>query len=102
MESIIQYLVVSMALFSIGVYGLITKRTAIRMLFSLEIISNSAVLNLIVFSRYIPDVSATGQVIAIFFIALLAAEAAVGLSIILVAFRIRKDIDVLEMREMKE
>lgn len=102
MESIIQYLVVSIALFSIGVYGLITKRTAIRMLFSVEIISNSAVLNLIAFSRYLPDVSATGQVIAIFFIALLAAEAAVGLSIILVSHRIRKDIDVLEMREMSE
>jgi len=102
LESIIQYLVVSIALFSIGVYGLITKRTAIRMLFSVEIISNSAVLNLIAFSRYLPDVSATGQVIAIFFIALLAAEAAVGLSIILVSHRIRKDIDVLEMREMSE
>lgn len=102
MESLLQYMVVSVALLAIGMYGLIVKRTAIRMLFSIEIIANSAVFNLVVFSRYLPVVNVTGQIFAIFAIALLAAEAAVGLALILVAYRLRKDIDVSEMKEMKE
>jgi len=101
LESILQYVIISLALFAVGVYGLISKRNALRLLFSIEIIANSAILNLIAFSRYLPTVSATGQVFALFAIALLAAEAAVGLAIILAAFRLYKDIDVLEMRRMK-
>jgi NADH:ubiquinone oxidoreductase subunit K len=93
-------MIVSVALFSVGVYGLIAKRNALRILFSIEIIANSAILNLVVFSRFLNVANITGQVFAIFAIALLAAEAAVGLSLILVAYRIRKDIDVLEMKEM--
>ncbi len=101
MESLLQYLIVSVALFAIGVYGLIAKRNALRLLFSIEIIANSAILNLVVFSRFLPAVNVTGRVFAIFAIAILAAEAVVGLALILVAYRIRKDIDVLEMREMR-
>ena len=101
MESVLQYLIVSVALFAIGVYGLVAKRNALRLLFSIEIIANSAVLNLIVFSRYLSVANATGRVFAIFAIALLAAEAAVALALTLGAYRIRKDIDVLEMKEMK-
>ncbi len=101
MESLLQYLIVSVALFAIGVYGLIAKRNALRLLFSIEIIANSAILNLVVFSRYLPAASATGRVFALFSIALLAAEAAVGLALILAAYRIRQDIDVFEMKDMK-
>ncbi|MEE9585481.1 MAG: NADH-quinone oxidoreductase subunit NuoK [Nitrososphaerales archaeon] len=101
MESLLQYLIVSVALFAIGVYGLISKRNALRLLFSIEIIANSAILNLVVFSRFLPAVNVTGRVFAIFAIAILAAEAVVGLALILAAYRIRKDIDVLEMREMR-
>lgn len=100
-ESLLQYLIVSVALFSIGVYGLIAKRNALRLLFSIEILANAGVLNLVVFSRYLPVASVTGRVFALFGIAVLAAEAAVGLALILAAYRIRKDIDVLELREMK-
>lgn len=101
MESLLQYMIVSIALFAVGVYGLISKRNALRLLFSIEIIANSAILNLVIFSRYLNVVNITGQVFALFAIAILAAEAAVGLALILVAYRIRKDIDVLEMKEMR-
>jgi NADH:ubiquinone oxidoreductase subunit K len=94
-------MIVSIALFAVGVYGLISKRNALRLLFSIEIIANSAILNLVVFSRYLNVTNITGQVFALFAIAILAAEAAVGLALILVAYRIRKDIDVLEMKEMR-
>ncbi len=102
MESLLQYLMISVALFAIGVYGLVSKRNAIRLLFSIEILANAGVLNLVVFSRFLPATNVIGQVFALFGIALLAAEAAVGLALILVAYRIREDIDVLEMRELKE
>jgi len=102
MESLLQYLMISVALFAIGVYGLVSKRNAIRLLFSVEILANAGVLNLVVFSRFLPAANVIGQVFALFGIALLAAEAAVGLALILVAYRIREDIDVLEMRELKE
>jgi NADH-quinone oxidoreductase subunit K len=92
---------VSVALFGIGVYGLIAKRNAIRMLFSIEIIANSAILNLVAFSRYLPSTDITGRVFSLFAIAVLAAEATVGLALILAAYRIRKDIDVLELKELK-
>jgi NADH:ubiquinone oxidoreductase subunit K len=94
-------MVVSLSLFAIGVYGLIAKRNALRLLFSIEIIANSAVLNLVVFSRYLPMLNMTGQTFALITIAILAAEAAVGLALILVAYRIRNDIDVYEMKEMR-
>jgi NADH-quinone oxidoreductase subunit K len=101
LEYLIQYLIVSVALFAIGIYGLISKRNALRLLFSVEILANAGILNLVVFSRYLAVTNVTGQVFALFGIALLAAEAAVGLALILVAYRIRNDIDVLELREMK-
>lgn len=94
-------MVVSIALFAIGVYGLISKRNALRILFSIEIIANSAVLNLVVFSRFLPMINITGQTFALITIAILAAEAAVGLALILVAYRIHKDIDVFEMKELR-
>ncbi len=102
MESLLQYLVISLALFGIGIYGLISKRNAIRLLFSIEIIANSAILNLVAFSRYLPAVNITGRIFSLFAIAILAAEATVGLALILSAYRIRKDIDLLEMKEMKD
>ncbi|MFC1754503.1 NADH-quinone oxidoreductase subunit NuoK [Thermoproteota archaeon] len=94
-------MVVSIALYAIGVYGLISKRNALRLLFSIEIIACSAVFNLVVFSRFLPMLNMTGQTFALITIAILAAEAAVGLALILVAYRIRHDIDVYEMKEMR-
>jgi len=101
LESLLQYLVVSIALFAIGVYGIVSKRNALRILFSIEIIANSAVLNLVVFSKFLPMVNITGQTFALITIAVLAAEAAAGLALILVAYRIHKDIDVFEMKELQ-
>ena len=68
------------------------------MLFSIEIIANAANLNLIAFSRNLPN--AQGQVFALFSIAI-AAEVAVGLGIIIIAYRLYKEIDVEEFRSMR-
>ena len=99
MTELINFVLISLILVSIGIYGLIVKRNAIRMIFAIEIIANAANLNLIAFSRYLGDVQ--GQVFALFAIAIAAAEVAVGLAIIIIAYRLYRDIDVAEYKSMK-
>jgi NADH:ubiquinone oxidoreductase subunit K len=99
MNQLIDFVIIAIALFSIGIYGLVVKRNAIRMIFSIEIIANAANLNLVAFSRYIHNVE--GQVFALFSIAIAAAEVAVALGIIIIAYRLYKQIDVQEFRSLK-
>lgn len=99
MTELIDFVLVSAVLFAIGIYGLVVKRNAIRMLFSIEIIANAANLNLIVFARDLHNVQ--GQVFALFSIAIAAAEVAVGLGIVIIAYRLYKEIDVEEFRSLK-
>ena len=101
MEPLSNYMIISVILFAIGVYGLVSKKNALRMLFAVEIIINSASLNFVAFSRYISPAEVTGQTLAIFAISLAAAEAAAGLAIILVTFRLKHDIDVSDLKELK-
>ena len=103
MEPLLNYFLVSTLLFVIGVYGLASRRNALRMLFAVEIVINAATLNFVAFSRYLPTPTGaiTGQTVALFAIALAAAEAAVGLAIILVTFRIYRDIDVSEIKSLR-
>ena len=99
MTELIDYVIVSVVLVAIGIYGIVVKRNAVRMLFALEIIANAANLNLIAFSRNLSN--AQGQVFALFSIAIAAAEVAVGLGIIIIAYRLYKEIDVEEFKSMR-
>jgi NADH:ubiquinone oxidoreductase subunit K len=99
MNELVDFLIVSVALVAVGIYGIVVKRNAIRMLISIEIIANGANLNLVAFSRYTGNVQ--GQVFALFSIAIAAAEVAIGLGLIIVAYRLYKEIDVAEFRSMK-
>ena len=82
-NELIEFVLVSIALLGIGIYGLAVKRNAIRMLFAVEIIVNAANLNLVAFARFMPH--SGGQTLALFSIAIAAAEVAVGLALIIVA-----------------
>lgn len=93
------YLMLSLALFTIGVIGVLTRRNVIMVLMSIELILNAVNINLIVFSRVWGDVS--GQIFAIFIITDAAAEAAVGLGIILAFFRNRTTVLADEMDMLK-
>ena len=84
------YLLLSLALFTIGVVGVLTRRNVIIVLMSIELILNAVNINLVAFSRYFGSVD--GQVFAIFIITDAAAEAAVGLGIILAFFRNRETV----------
>jgi NADH:ubiquinone oxidoreductase subunit K len=100
MAELVDYLIVSAILLAVGIYGLTVKRNFIRMLFAIEIIVNAANLNLVAFSRNLPTPNVTGQTLALFSIAIAAAEVAVGLALIIVAYRLYKEIDVKEFRSM--
>jgi len=106
-NSLSDFVLVSVALFGIGVYGLVTKRNALRLLFAVEIMINAANLNFIAFSQYAPfagagvtAVNGVGQTFVLFSIALAAAEAAVILAIVVVAYRLHQDVDVSELKSM--
>ena len=101
MIPLLDYVIVSAILFSIGIYGLVTKGNALRLFFAIEIVVNSANLNLVAFSRYLAPTNLEGQTFALFSIALAAAEAAVGLAIVMVTFRLNKDVDVFKLRKLK-
>ena len=98
-NELIDFVLVSVALLAIGIYGLAVKRNAIRMLFAIEMIVNAANLNLVAFARFIPN--SQGQTLALFSIAIAAAEVAVGLALIIVAYRMYKNIDIAEFRSLK-
>jgi len=92
MVPIVYYLLLSAALFSIGVFGVLTRRNALIFLMSVELMLNAANVNLVAFSLHYGNL--TGQVFALFVMALAAAEVAIGLGIILVLDRNFGDIDV--------
>ena len=93
------FVIVSIALLGIGIYGLSVKRNAIRMLFAIEIVINAANLNMVAFGRFLPH--SGGQTLALFSIAIAAAEVAVGLSLIIVVYRMYHNIDVADFRSLK-
>ncbi len=98
-NELIDFFIVSIALLGIGIYGLSVKRNAIRMLFAIEIIINAANLNLVAFARFLSH--SGGQTLALFSIAIAAAEVAVGLALIIVAYRMYKNVDIAEFRSLK-
>ncbi len=83
------YLVVSAALFSLGILGVLTRRNAVNVLMGIELILNSANINLVAFSRYGVG-TLDGQMFAIFVIVVAAAEVAVALAIVLTLYRLRR------------
>ena len=98
-NELIDFVIVSVALLAIGIYGLAVKRNFIRMLFAVEIVINAANLNLVAFARFLPH--SGRQTFALFSIAIAAAEVAVGLALIIVAYRLYKNIDVADFRSLK-
>jgi len=94
------YLLVSAVLFAVGVYGLVTKRNAMRLVFSVELLINAANINFIAFNRYLWP-AALGQMVVLFSIALAAGEAAVILAVVVVAYRLHDDVDVSELKSLE-
>ena len=95
------FLIVSSSLFCIGIWGLLNSRNAVRVLMSIELMLNAVNLNLMAFSSYIDNNLIQGQVFAIFVITVAAAEAAVGLAILLSLYRNRVTVDMESFNLLK-
>lgn len=93
------YLILSAIVFSIGIFGFLTRRNIIIMFLSIELMLNGVNISLIAFSHYLQDLR--GQVFVFFVIAVAASEAAIGLAIIMALFRNKATAHVDEMNEMK-
>ena len=87
------YLVISAALFSLGIMCVLTRKNAINVLMGIELILNAANLNLVAFSKYSSG-NIDGQIFAIFIIVVAAAEAAVALAIVLSMYRILRSVNL--------
>ena len=86
-NSLDAYLVLSGALFAIGTFGFLARRNAISMLMSIELMLNGVNLAIVAFGAFIPNLKADGSIIALMVIAVAAAEATVGLAIIIAIYR---------------
>ncbi len=94
-------LLLAAALFCIGIYGLVTSRNAVRVLMSIELLLNAVNINLIGFSNFLDPVAIKGQIFTIFVITVAAAEAAVGLAIVLAIYRNRETTDMEQFNLLK-
>ncbi|NJL22892.1 MAG: NADH-quinone oxidoreductase subunit NuoK [Leptolyngbyaceae cyanobacterium SM1_3_5] len=95
------FLLLAAALFCIGIYGLVTSRNAIRVLMSIELLLNAVNINLMAFSNYLDPEGIRGQVFTVFVITIAAAEAAVGLAIVLSIYRNRGTVDMEQFNMLK-
>jgi NADH:ubiquinone oxidoreductase subunit K len=94
-----EFLLLGAALFAIGVYGVVARRNGVLVLMSIELILNSVNINLLAFS--LRNANVNGQVFALFIIAVAAAEVGVGLAIVLLIYRNKRNIALDELSEMK-
>jgi NAD(P)H-quinone oxidoreductase subunit 4L len=84
------YLIVAAGMFCIGVYGVLSRRNAIAILLSVELMLNAIIINLVAFWRYVTPTNMSGQAFAAFVFVVAAAEAAIGLAIVLAIYRNRR------------
>ncbi len=96
------FLVLAAALFSIGLYGVLSRRHAIGILMGIELMLNAVNINLVAFWRYIDPAKITGQIFAIFVFTVAAAEVAVGLALVIAIYRNRDTVVVEEIDLLKE
>ena len=96
------YLVVSTLLFGIGAFGFLARRNAILMLISIELMFNAVNLSLVAFNAFLPSESNTGAVFALMIMAVAAAEATVGLGLVIAIIRTRQTALVDQYSDLKE
>ncbi|HIB68601.1 MAG TPA: NADH-quinone oxidoreductase subunit NuoK [Phycisphaerales bacterium] len=99
MIGLFHYLGLASILFCIGLYGVLTRRNAVAVLMSLELMFNAVNINLVAFSHYRPEI--TGLVFSLFVIAVAACEATVGVALVLSVYRNQKDIDLERAKSLR-
>ena len=100
--SLTWYLLVAAGLFSIGLFGVLSRRNAIGILMGIELMLNAVNINLVAFWRHLRPEELTGQVFAIFAFAVAAAEVAIGLALVIAIYRNRETVNVEDVDLLKE
>jgi NADH:ubiquinone oxidoreductase subunit K len=95
------YLLVSAGLFGLGIYGVLARRNAVAILMGIELMLNAVNINLVAFWRYVAPETLNGQVFAVFVFAVAAAEAAVGLALIISIYRNRETVIAEDVNVLK-
>lgn len=95
------YIGLTSILFAIGLYGVLASRNAIRVLMCIELMLNAVNINLVAFNNYINMQDLSGQVFSIFILTVSAAEASVGLAILIALYRRRKTVDMEQFSFLK-
>lgn len=95
------YLLVALILFCVGMYGALTKRNAVIVLLSIELMLNAVNINLVAFAKLGLHPALTGQIFTLFTMTIAAAEVAVGLAVLIALYRNRDTVNVDEMDSMK-
>src|SRR5512136_1302802 len=96
------YLIVAAALFCIGIYGVLARRNAVGILMGVELMLNAVNINLVAFWRYLNPTDVAGQAFALFVLVVAAAEAVVGLALIISVYRNRTDIDAENINILRQ
>ncbi len=96
------YLIVAAILFCIGIYGVLARRNAVGILMGVELMLNAVNINLVAFWRYLNPTDVAGQAFALFVLVVAAAEAVVGLALIISVYRNRADIDAENINILKQ
>lgn len=100
-SDLVRYMTLSAMLFCIGLYGMVVSRNAVRVLMSIELMLNAVNINMVALSRYVDPTLVRGQVFAIFILTVAAAEAAVGLAIVLAIYRNMSTVDMEKFNLLK-
>lgn len=95
------FLVLAAFIFCVGVYGVLARRNAVLVLMSIELMLNAVNINLVAFGAFLRDTALTGQVFALFIIAVAAAEVGIGLAIVLLIYRNRVSVNIDDVNLMK-
>lgn len=95
------YIFLAVGLFAIGAWGVLARRSIIAVIMSVELMLNGINIALVAFSNYLPFGAGRGEVLVLFVFAVAAAEVAIGLAIAIAVYRLRRDLQVDELDEMR-
>ncbi|TNJ64721.1 NADH-quinone oxidoreductase subunit NuoK [Paenibacillus hemerocallicola] len=101
-NTILPYLTLGAILFCVGLYGALTKKNAVIVLLSIELMLNAANLNLVAFSKFGVNPSLQGQLFSLFNMAVAAAEVAIGIAILIALYRNKGTSNVDDMNELRK
>lgn len=101
MIGLTHYMLLAAILFGIGLYGVLAKRNAVAILMCIELMLNAVNINLVAVNRFINPTNSIGQLFAVFIIVVAAAEVAVGLALIIAAFRQKRSVNLNDFNLLK-